>query len=122
MADTLVRASNGRHGLGGSRDADLEGIDPNRFDVFTTDKNLAAARSAYPNYDWFACFSVKDKQGNYANVSYTLSFNKPASGGTLYYFYNGTAHQLSYTDAPNKGNQRRVRASLNVGDPPIGMT
>ena len=120
MADTIVHPSNGRHGLGGSRDADLEGIDPNQYDVFTTDKNLAAARQAYPDYDWFACFSVKDKRGNYANVRYTLTLDRPPAGTTLYYYYNGTANRLDHVDAGNKGNQPVVRVTLNVGDPPIG--
>ncbi len=122
MPDTPVRPTNGRHNLGGSRNAELEDIDASRYNVFTTDKNLAAARQAYPNYDWFACFSVKDKQGNYANIPYTLTFDTPPAGSKLYYFFNGTANELNYTDAGNRGNQARVKASLNVGDPPIGMT
>lgn len=121
MADNRVNPSNGRFGLGGSRDTDITDLDPGQYDVFTTDKNLAAARAAFPNYDWFACFSVKDKQGNYANVNYTVTFNKPASGN-LYYYLNGNVHALQYTDTNNKGSQARVKATLNVGDPPIGMT
>ncbi len=121
MPDTPVQASNGKFNVGGSRDVDLEDIDPNQYNVFTTDKNLAAARKAYPKYDWFACFTVKDKRGNDANIRYTVTFNKPASG-TLYYFYNGTAVEVGYDDAPNKGNQQRSKATLTVGDPPIGMT
>jgi hypothetical protein len=120
MSDTRVTHSNGRHGLGGSRDADLEDIDPDQYDVFTTDKNLAEARAAYPDYDWFACFSVKDKKGNYANIAYTLKFDKPASGA-LYYYLNGAVHPLQYADTDKKGRKNRVKATLNVGDPPVGM-
>jgi hypothetical protein len=120
MADVKVNPSNGKHSLGGSKDAELEDIDSNLYDVFTTDKNLAAARAAYPDYDWFACFSVKDKKGNYSTISYTLKFDRPSSG-KLYYYYNGTVHPLEYVDTDNKRNKRRVKATLNVGDPPIGM-
>lgn len=120
MPDTVVHPSNGKHSLGSARDAELEGIDSGQYDVFLTDKDLAAARAAYPSYDWFVCFSVKDKQGKYANVSYTLTLNKPPSGTNLYYYHNGTAIQLSYSDSPGKGNQNRVKVQLSVGDPPIG--
>ena len=116
MPDTPVRPSNGRHDLGGTRHAALEGIDAGHYDVFMTDKNLAAARAAYPDYDWFTCFSVKDKQGKFADITYTLTFDVPASGTNLYYYYNGTANRLDYSAAGNG----RVRATLTVGDPPIG--
>ncbi len=120
MADTKVTHSNGRHGLGGSKDTDLEDLDPQLYDVFTTDKNLAAARAAYPDYDWFACYSVKDKKGNYADISYTVKFDKPASG-SLYYYLNGAVHPVQHVDTDKKGKKARVKATLNVGDPPIGM-
>ncbi len=121
MPDTPVQASNEKHSLGSSRDAELEGLDPAKYDVFLTDKNLDAAKAAYPSYDWFVCFRVKDKQGKDANVPYTLTFNKPPAGAVLYYYVNGPATQLTYTDGPGKGNQPRVRAQLSVGDPPIGV-
>lgn len=119
--ETLVQPSNGIHSLKSARDAEIEGINPDTHDVFLTDKNLEAAKAAYPDYDWFVSFSVKDKQGNFANVPYTLTFNKPLAGAVLYYFLNGTAVQLAYTDGPSKGSQARVRAQLSVGDPPIGV-
>ncbi len=122
MADTPVQASNGKHSLGSARDADLEGIDPGKYDVFLTDKDLAQAKAAYPSYDWFVCFSVKDKKGNYADIPYTITLNTPPAGARLYYFYNGKAVQLTYSAGPNKGNQPRVRAQMNVGDPSVGLT
>ncbi len=120
MAENRVAPSNGIFSLGGTKDAEIADLDPNAYDVFTTDKDLAAARAAFPGYDWFTCFSVKDKQGNYANVSYTLRFNKPASGN-LFYYHNGAVHPVQYGDAGSKGSQARSRATLNLGDPPIGM-
>ncbi len=119
MADDKVNPSNKIFGLRGSRDTDISDLDPDQYDVFTTDKNLAEAKSAFPTYDWFACFSVKDKQGNFANVNYTVTFNKPDSGN-LYYYLNGSVHPLQYSDTNPKGTQARVKATLNVGDPPIG--
>lgn len=117
-----VNASNGKHALGGSKDTDLEGIDPGAYDVFTDDEKLANARRDYASYDWFASFTIKDKAGNPVNrvPEYTVKFDKPASGN-LYYYLNGTAHQISYSDTDNKGNKKRVKAALTVGDPPIGM-
>jgi hypothetical protein len=117
MADTPVQASNGRHNLGGTRHAALEDVDPNTYDVFLTDKNLAAAKKAYADYDWFICFSVKAKKGGaYANMDYTLTLDAPATGTKLYYYYNNKANPLSYADAGNG----RVKATVPVGDPPVG--
>ena len=120
--ENKAKYKDGKYGLGGSKDTDLEGIDTKKYDVFTTDKNLADARSKYPNYDWFACFTVKDKSGKQVGnmPAYTIKFNKPASGN-LYYYYNGTATQLPFSDAGKKGNKNRVKATLTIGDPPIGM-
>ena len=122
MADTKIDPdpTTKKHGLGGSKDAELEGINASEYDVFATDKNLSEAQTKYPNIVWFACFSVKDKSGQYANISYTLKFDKPASG-TLYYYLNGKAHQLSYEDTDDKKGKKRVKATLTVGDPPVGM-
>jgi hypothetical protein len=123
MADNKIPHDKDKreHHLGGTKDADLEGIDASAYDVFTTDKNLQAARDKYPTYDWFACFSVKDKSGNYANITYTLKFDKPAAGKKLYYFLNDAAHEIEYSDDADKGNKKRVKATLTVGDPPVGM-
>jgi len=120
MADTKINPADGKYNLGGRKDVELEGINPSQYDVFSTDKNLAEAKSKYPNIDWFACFSVKDKTGQYANISYTLKFDKPDSG-TLYYYLNGTANPVPFENIEDKGNKKRVKATLNVGDPPVGM-
>ena len=120
--ETKIKEKNGKYYLGGSKETDLLGINKSKYDVFSTDKNLAEAKSKYPNYDWFTCFTIKDKAGKQVgNMSaYTIKFNKPASGN-LYYYYNGTANQISYSDAEKKGNKKRVKATLTIGDPPTGM-
>ena len=117
-----IKETDGKYELGGSKDTDLDGIDGSKYDVFTTDKNLAEARKKYPNYDWFACFTIKDKSGNQVGdmPAYTIKFDKPASGN-LYYYYNSIANQLSFSDAGKKGNKDRVKATLTIGDPPIGI-
>ena len=119
--ENKVQLKDGKHGLGGSKDTDIEGIDTTKYDVFTTDKNLAEARAKYPNIDWFACFTIKDKSGKQVGdmPAYTITFDKPASG-TLYYYYNGTANSLTFSDTGKKGNKNRVKATLTIGDPPIG--
>ena len=117
MADTPVQPSNGRHVLGGTRHAALEDVDANTYDVFLTDKNLDAAKAAYKDYDWFICFSVKAKKGGgYADMGYTLTLDALPAGTKLYYYYNNKANPLSYEDAGNG----RIKATVPVGDPPVG--
>ena len=117
-----VEHKDGKYGLGDSKDTDVEGIDTSTYEVYTTDKNLAEAKSKYPNIDWFACFTIKDKSGNQvgAMTAYTIKFNKPTSG-SFYYYYNGSAHQVDTSDAEDKEGKKRVKVTLTVGDPPIGM-
>ena len=120
MAETPVTPSNGVHGLGGTHDTELRV--PSGHRVANTDKNLAAARRAHPNINWFACYVVRDASGNFTTQEYTIFFNRPPAGSQVYYFDGTTAQPLSYTDAPNKGSQARSQAKLAIGDPPIGMT
>ncbi len=122
MANNKVTPSNGIWSLGGTRDAEISGIDPNQYDVYTETDKLDAARQDFPSYEWFTSFTVTKKGQNApANVQYTLTFNGPVTG-TLYYYLNKNVHALQPGNAPNKGNQARMRTTLNVGDPPIGMT
>ncbi len=120
MADNKVTPSNGIFSLGGTKHAEISGLDTSQYDVFTTDKNLADAQAKFSHIDWFTCFSVKDKSGNPADVNYTLTFDGPAAG-TLYYYLNGNIHPVPHNPAASRGSQARVQASLNVGDPPVGM-
>lgn len=121
MAETRVTPSGGVHGLGGSRDTELHV--PAGHSVYTTDKNLAAARQNHPEIDWFACFVVRDQDGNYATSEYTVVLNRPTNAASKFYYFDGqNAQQVDYSDAPNKGNRRRIQVKLKVGDPPVGMT
>ena len=117
-----INPSNGKYELGGSKDADLDGINEKDYDVFTEEEKLESAKIAYPNYDWFVSYTIKDKDGNDVGRlhEYSLKFDRPDKG-TLYYFLNGTAHQLDYEDDDDKGSKKRVKAKLTVGDPPVGI-
>ena len=117
-----INPSNGKYNLGGSKDSDLDGINDKDYDVFTEDEKLGNAQRDYPEYDWFVSYTIKDKAGNDVRhlPEYSLKFDRPEKG-TLYYYLNGTAHQLDYEDAEDKGSKKRVKAKLTVGDPPVGI-
>jgi hypothetical protein len=118
-----IDPTNGKYELGGSKDTDLEGIDADSYDVFTDEDKLRNARNAFPDYDWFASYTIKDKQGNDVRnlPAYTLKFDRPDKG-TLYYYLDGDVVPVSYEDdAEAKGNKQRARATLTIGDPPVGI-
>jgi hypothetical protein len=123
--ENKINKSDGKYKLGGSKDTDLEDLDDSQYDVFDSDKNLAEAQSKFQNIDWFACFTIKDKAGNPVGTmpAYTIKFDKPASGNLYYYTpdNNGTANPISYSDTDKKGKKNRVKATLTIGDPPIGL-
>jgi hypothetical protein len=106
----------------------LEEIDDKKYDVFTdtteTNEKLQQAKDAYPNYTWFASYTIKDKQGNDVRTldkEYTIKLDRPDSAKLeLYYYLAGTAHPLPHEDTENKGNKKRVKAKLRIGDPPMG--
>lgn len=114
---------NGKYELGGSKDADLEGIDDKKYNVFTEDEKLAEARQRYQSYNWFISYTITDKEDKVVRnlPEYTIKLDRPASDSfQLYYYLDGTAHPLSYEDTDNKGNKKRIKAKLTVGDPPAG--
>ena len=117
-----VNPTNGRFELGGSRDVDLNGINDNDYDVFTDEDKLKSAQAAYPEYDWFVSYTIKDKAGNDVRElsEYSFKFDRPEKG-SLYYFLDGRAHSLNYRDTEDKGDKRRAEAKLTVGDPPVGI-
>jgi hypothetical protein len=118
----------GKYGLGGSKDTDLEDIDDGKYNVFTateeTNKKLQEAQAAYPHYTWFASFTIKDKQGNDVRTldkQYTIELDQlPSENSELYYFLDGTAHKFPHQPGPDKNGRKRIKAKLNVGDPPTG--
>jgi len=123
MATKKVDPEDGKYKLDDSKDTELEGIDDKKYNVFTEEKKLAAAKRNFPDYTWFVSYTITDKDGN--NVrnlpEYTIKLDKPATENfQLYYYFDGTEHLLQFEDTDNKGNKKRVKAKLGIGDPPVG--
>ena|SRR5215213_1190579 len=119
-----IDPKDGKYKLGDSKDAELEGIDSKKYDVFTEEEKLADARRDFPMYDWFVSYTIKEKDGKEVSSlpEYTMKLNKPDSPESkLYYYLDGTAHLLPYEDTDKKDNKKRVKAKLTVGDPPNGF-
>lgn len=124
MAQHKIKPENGKYKLAGSKDAELEGIDDNKYDVFTETEKLEKARNDFPMYDWFVSYVIKDKNGHEVRglPEYTMKIDRPDSPESkLYYYFEGSAHLLSYDDTDDKGNKKRVKVKLTVGDPPTGQ-
>ena len=118
-----VDPKDGKYKLDDSKDTELEGIDDQKYNVFTEEDKLANARRDYPQYTWFVSYTIKDKAGNDVRnlAEYTIKLDKSDSENVqLYYYLDGTAHLLQYEDTDNKGNKKRVKAKLGIGDPPVG--
>lgn len=119
-----IQPRNGKYELRGPRDTDLEGIDSKKYDVFTDDEKLANAQRDYPTYHWFASYTIKDKDGKEVRElphDYTIRLDRPDSENfQLYYYFEGQAYSFSHQDAEDKGNKKRVKAKLKIGDPPTG--
>src|SRR5215213_5437132 len=102
MAKTKIDPRDGKYHLGGSKDAELEGIDDKKYNVFTEDEKLAEAEQRYPakdHWDWFASYTITDKDGKgVAELpEYTIKADKPDSDGSqLYYYLDGSAHPVPY--------------------------
>ena len=109
----------GKYKLGGSKDADLEGIDHKKYDVFTETEKLGNAQRDFPNYNWFISFTIKDKNGNTVGdmPEYTIKFDKPtAENFEFYYYLDGKVYPIPHQSE----NDKRAKAKLRVGDPPSG--
>ena len=111
----------GKYKLGGTKDTDLEGIDHNKYDVYTDDEKLAAAQRDFPGYTWFASYTIKDKNGNVVRelTEYTIKLDKPEGDFKLYYYLDQAANPLSY-DTEDKDGKKKAKAKLKIGDPPLG--
>jgi hypothetical protein len=113
------------------KNTDIE-IDTSNYEVDDSDKNLVDAKNEADRQnltiDWFACYSIKDKNNNQVKEitgGYTIKFDKPDSGDKLYYYYkdnnnNGHLEYVNFSDAGTENNRQRVKATLTIGDPPIG--
>jgi hypothetical protein len=102
---TKLQPKDGKYQLGGSKDAELEGIDSKKYEVFTDDDKLADAQRDYPaseGYTWFASYTIKENGHDVPELhEYTLKFDKPDRTGTkLYYYLKGSGK--------NKGSLHEV--------------
>ena len=96
-------------------------IDTDEYGVSDSTKNLANAQNDYPNYDWFACYTIKDKNGNDVDKvtgGYTIKFDKPESGKLYYYYKDGNKGRIMEVGFSIENG--KAKATLNIGDPPIG--
>ena len=67
---------------------------------------------------WFNAFGVREKSNRKdANVSYEVTLQAPLAGQKLYALYGSGPHELK----TNNAGPRKVKFTLDVGDPPIGM-
>ena len=117
-----IEPKNGKYKLDDPKDTELEGIDNKKYNVYTDDEKLDAARKAFPHYNWFVSFSITDKEENVVRdlAEYTLKFDEPdAETFQLYYYLDQAANPLSY-ETEDKDGKKRVKAKLKIGDPPIG--
>ena len=118
-----IDPKNGKYELGDREDSELEGIDSQKYDVFTEVTKLQEARDKYKHIHWFVSYTIKDKDGKDVQdlPEYTIKLNRPeAEAFELYYFLNGTAYPFQYEDSEAKASKKRVKAKLIIGDPPVG--
>lgn len=132
MAERTINAQNGRFIIPGrgkhaarKLELDLGGNDPSKFVVVEKDMptKLPTHKAGDPNfkYEWFACFGIRHlktggRHGDFADIHYTIILDALPAGKRLFAFYGGQVHEL-----PTQSIGNRIKASLNVGDPPIGM-
>jgi len=67
---------------------------------------------------WFNAFGVREKSNRKdADVTYKVTLQAPPAGKKLFALYGGEPHELTTED----GGPRKVKFTLNVGDPPVGI-
>ena len=74
-----IDPKNGKYELGDREDSELEGIDSQKYDVFTEDTKLQEARDKYKHIHWFVSYTIKDKDGKDVQdlSEYTIKLNRP---------------------------------------------
>lgn len=118
-----IEPKNGKYELGDGEASELEGIDTNKYNVFTEDTKLHEAEDKYKHIHWFVSYTIKEKDGKDVRdlPEYTIKLNRPeAEAFELYYYLDGTAYPFQYESDEDKNNKKRVKAKLIVGDPPVG--
>jgi len=67
---------------------------------------------------WFNAFGVREKSNHKdADVTYKVTLQAAPAGKKLFALYDGEPHELTTED----DSHGKVKFTLNVGDPPIGM-
>ncbi len=131
MAERTISAQNGKYIIPGRGkhtarkvEIDLGSHDASKFIVVEKDfpANLPTHKAGDPNfkYEWFACFGIRHAKaggvpGDFANIEYTLTLDPLPAGKRLFAFYGGQVHEV-----PTRSIGNKIRATLNVGDPPLG--
>ena len=129
MAQEKIRPDNGKYHLRGPKETDLEGIDVDKYEVFTETEKLAKAERDYPaneGWTWFVSYTIKENGNDVRELpEYTMTFNKPDKVESKLYYYlpgsgnnKGTVHEVGYDEDTDK---KRGKAKLRVGDPPNGF-
>ncbi len=124
MAERPITPANGRFTIPGRRNVeiDLGNNDLTKFIVVQKDIDPnAPAQWNGITIDWFVSFGVRSKNpngtpGNFANITYNIILDPLPAGKRLFAYYDNQVHDLPFQAAGNK-----IRATLNVGDPPVGI-
>lgn len=119
-----IEPKDGKYELKDTEDTELEGIDSSKYDVYTETEKLQRAHNAYGDYHWFVSYTITDKSGNNVrnlDKPYTIKVNKPIKDESkLYYYLGGPPQLIPHQSAEEKDGKKRIKAELNLGDPPIG--
>ena len=124
MPERPINPANGKFTITGRRniDIDLGNNDVSKFVVVQKDMDpTVPAQWNGVTIDWFVSFGVRVRNadgshGNFAAITYNVTLDPIPAGKRLFAFYNGRVQQLTFQAAGNK-----IRFSLNVGDPPVGI-
>ncbi len=124
MSDTPIdRNARGRYEVPGRRniEIDLGDNDPTQYAVVQKDidPNIPTSFNGI-QIEWFNTFGIRRRRrgknlGDYANIPYTIFMDALPAGKRLFAYYGGAIHELSFQTEAGQ-----TRASLSVGDPPIG--
>lgn len=124
MRETPInRNARGRFEIPGKRKVELDLGENDHARFIVVQKEIAPdLPSSYNgiNIEWFNSFGVRHRkadgsQGDYADITYTVIMDALPVGKRLFAYYGSEVHELRFQ---TEGKQ--TRASLSVGDPPIG--
>jgi hypothetical protein len=101
---------------------DLRDNDPNKFAVVKKDIDTGIpTKYGKLTIRWVNAFGIRHKKddgslGDFADISYTIIMDALEANQLLFAYYGGQIHQLQFESVG-----KLLRASLAVGDPPIGL-